>query len=77
AETAPPPGPAAEAGRRPAYFPELGGYVDVPVWSRAGLSPFDGPGVVEDAGSTIVVPPGWHAALDRAGAVILTRGRPS
>ncbi|WP_084962383.1 hydantoinase/oxoprolinase family protein [Thermoactinospora rubra] len=81
-ETAPPLGPPpgrSPRRRRPAYFPELGGYADVPVLTRDGLDELAGPAglagpaVVEDPESTIVVPPGWSARLDPARAVLLER----
>jgi N-methylhydantoinase A len=74
----PPPGLSPSpgtAGARPAYFPELGGYADVPVHTRATLATLGelpGPGIVEDPESTIVVPPGWTATPGPAGAVHLT-----
>jgi N-methylhydantoinase A len=69
--TLPPPAGAAPKGSRPAWFPELGGYVETPVLSRSDL-PVEGPAIVEDPESTIVVPPGWSARLDDSGAVVLT-----
>ncbi len=65
--------PSASAGTRTAYFPERGGHVEVPVLARAALTRVEGPAVVEDPESTIVVPPGWSAALAPDGAVVLTR----
>ncbi|MFG3442811.1 hydantoinase/oxoprolinase family protein [Nonomuraea sp. NPDC047897] len=76
------PDPRAVA-TRPAYFPELGGYADVPVHTRATLAALSavpssipsaslpGPAIVEDPESTIVVPPGWTASPGPAGAVHL------
>ncbi|GII01823.1 hydantoinase/oxoprolinase family protein [Planobispora takensis] len=73
------PPPAAPAGigapgtaRRTAYFAEAGGYVEVPVFTRASLRETDGPAIVEDPESTIVVPPGWRAVLADDMAVVLT-----
>ncbi|MCP2344618.1 hydantoinase/oxoprolinase family protein [Nonomuraea roseoviolacea] len=61
-------------GTRPAYFPELGGYAETPVRTRATLGAgLDGPAIVEDPESTIVVPPGWTARLGPGRAVHLTR----
>ncbi|MFF0861514.1 hydantoinase/oxoprolinase family protein [Nonomuraea sp. NPDC003560] len=60
------------AGRRRAYFPEAGGWLDVPVHTRRTLDRVRGPAIVEDAESTIVVPPGWRAAAGPSGAVLLT-----
>ena len=48
------------AARR-AYFPTLGGYVETPVYDRYALRPgtrFDGPAIVEERESTLVVGPG-------------------
>jgi N-methylhydantoinase A len=71
-----PPAPAEAgqvAGSRSAYFAELGGYTDVPVRTRDGLAPAEGPLIIEDAESTIVVPPGWTAVPGPAGAVHLRK----
>ncbi|MGN9845016.1 hydantoinase/oxoprolinase family protein [Nonomuraea sp. H19] len=60
---------------RQAYFPELGGYAGVPVHTRDTMDgPLHGPAIIEDAESTIVVPPAWTAALAETRAVHLTRG---
>jgi N-methylhydantoinase A len=61
--------PAAGAvkGRRRAYFPETGGWIDCPVYDRyslaAGLS-IAGPAIVEERESTSVLPPGTVATVD-------------
>lgn len=47
-------------GRRRAYFPELGGFVDVPVYDRYRLrsgTTFTGPAIVEEKESTVLVGP--------------------
>jgi N-methylhydantoinase A len=61
---------AAEARKpdRPAYFPELGGYVPCPVYDRARLPPgarVPGPAIVEEPDSTTVLPPGAVTEVDR------------
>ncbi|GAA3210061.1 hydantoinase/oxoprolinase family protein [Nonomuraea helvata] len=68
-------GERATPGTRRAYFPETGGYTEVPVHTRDTVdgSPLHGPAIIEDAESTIVVPPGWSAALAGTRAVHLTR----
>ncbi|MEV2266350.1 hydantoinase/oxoprolinase family protein [Nonomuraea africana] len=67
-------GPAGErAATRLAYFAECGGYVDVPVLTRATMGAARGPAIVEDPESTIVVPPGWSAAPAPDGSVTLIR----
>ncbi|WP_312924820.1 hydantoinase/oxoprolinase family protein [Thermocatellispora tengchongensis] len=65
--------PAPAPGARRAYFPERGGYTAVPVLSRAHLTAAGAPGplIIEEAGSTIVVPPGWHAARTPGDAVTI------
>jgi len=48
----------AQKGSRMAYFPELGGYHDIPVYNRYGLLPgtnFTGPAIVEERESTVIV----------------------
>jgi N-methylhydantoinase A/oxoprolinase/acetone carboxylase beta subunit len=54
-------------GRRRAYFPETGGWVDCPIYDRytlaAGLS-IAGPAIVEERESTSVLPPGTVATVD-------------
>ena len=79
--------PVASAGRahgelrtalratRQVYFPELGGFVDCPIYDRelipygAGL---EGPAILEQMDSTTVVLPGQLARNDAEGNVILT-----
>ncbi len=71
---APPPGKGADAalkGRRPAWF---GGFVETPVYDRARLGErdqFDGPALVEDPGSTLVVGPGAHCRVSRSGSILV------
>jgi N-methylhydantoinase A len=57
----------ARKGARRAYFPELGGYVETPVYDRYGLSPgtgFDGPAIVEERESTVIVGPDCRFRID-------------
>ena len=57
----------ARKGSRKAYFPELGGYVDTPVYDRYGLSPgtgFDGPAIIEERESTVIVGPDCRFRID-------------
>jgi N-methylhydantoinase A len=58
---------ATRKGSRKAYFPELGGYVDTPVYDRYGLPPgsgFDGPAIIEERESTVIVGPDCHFHID-------------
>ena len=65
-------GPGDPAGRRPAWFG--GGFVDTPFYRRASLpagARLPGPAIVEEDGSTTVVPPGARATVDPAGNLVL------
>jgi len=64
-------------GRRPAYFPEKGGYVETPVYDRYRLSPgvtLLGPAIVEERESTSVLPPGCGARVDGYGSLLVEIG---
>jgi N-methylhydantoinase A len=48
-------------GSRPAFFPSMGGFTDTPVFDRYRIDAsfmVDGPALVEERESTVVVPPG-------------------
>ena len=66
---------ASRRGTRKAWFAEAGGFVDAAVYDRermgAGMS-FDGPALVEDAGSTLVVGPGGRCTVTAQGSIIVT-----
>jgi N-methylhydantoinase A len=71
------PGAAGDAvkGTRPAWFPEGGGFVETTVYDRYRLGAGDelrGPAVVEEAGSTLVLPPGAMARVAPSGNVIVS-----
>ena len=62
----------APAGRRPAYFEE--GFVETPFYRRARLpagARLAGPAIVEEDGSTTVIPPGARGTVDPAGNFVL------
>ena len=59
---------AARKGSRPAYFPELGGFAETAVYDRYSLHPrmrFDGPAIVEERESTVIIGPGASCRIDR------------
>jgi N-methylhydantoinase A/oxoprolinase/acetone carboxylase beta subunit len=59
--------PPAPLTRRPVHFDELDDAVDTPVYDRAALPAgctLEGPAVVQQLDSTILVPPGVEAAVD-------------
>ena len=69
----------ARKGRRPVYFPETVGYTDCPVYDRYKLRAghrFDGPAVVEERESTVVIVPGSRAGVDRDGNIIVDLAEP-
>ena len=50
-----------------------GEWVECPIYDRACMQPgfaFSGPGIVEEAGGTSIVPPGWHVQLHDSGALV-------
>jgi N-methylhydantoinase A len=68
-------GGATAPTRRDAYFEELGGYVETPVYQRGALVVGDelvGPAIVEQPDTTLVVYPGHRATLDEAANVIVS-----
>jgi N-methylhydantoinase A/oxoprolinase/acetone carboxylase beta subunit len=60
----------AKRRSRPAYFPDIAAFVETPVLTQSELQPgqmHDGPALVEQPGSTVVVGPGDRFMLDEAG----------
>ncbi len=58
---------AARKGSRRAYFPELGGYSETPVYDRYGLLPgadLNGPAIIEERESTVIVGPDCRFHID-------------
>jgi N-methylhydantoinase A len=77
AKAATSPGAGVIKGRRRAYFPEAGGWIDAPIYDRyqlaAGMQ-VAGPAVVEERESTSVLPPGAVAGVDEYGSLIVEVG---
>jgi N-methylhydantoinase A len=65
---------APRKGERPAYFPETSGYVHCPVYDRyqlaAGMT-LQGPAIIEERESTVVVGPGARVAVDTLQNVVI------
>ena len=63
-----------EPTERIAYFGPEAGALPTTVLGRANLlaGPMEGPLVVEEFDTTIVVPPGWRAEVDRLGNLLLS-----
>jgi N-methylhydantoinase A len=73
-EPAPQSESAPAPGSRSAYFEELGGYVDTPIYQRGSLRIGDeiaGPAIVEQADTTLVIYPNQYAVLDDAHNLIV------
>lgn len=66
-------GAAGRRATRPAYFGERYGLLDTPVIGRGELAEGlrDGPLIIEEYDSTVVVPPGWRARVDARHAIHL------
>jgi N-methylhydantoinase A len=67
---------ATPVGRRPVVFVRGAAAVDTPVYRRAALGAgdrFDGPAIVEERETTVVVRPGWHVEVGADGSIVATR----
>jgi len=61
-------------GTRESYFEDAGGYVETDVYEREALgfgTEFDGPVIVEQMDSTVLVPLGTSASVDRTGNIVI------
>jgi N-methylhydantoinase A len=65
--------PSREERRRSAYFGPRHGARETRILARADLlhGPLEGPLIVEEFDTTVVVPPGWRAALDEFASIVL------
>jgi N-methylhydantoinase A len=64
----------AHKGVRPVYFVEDRGYVDTPLFERAGLPAracLEGPAIIEQPDTTVVVYPGQVCTVDTTGNLII------
>ncbi len=65
---------ATRKGQRPAYFPETSGYLECPVYDRYQLAPgmvLQGPAILEERESTVVVGPGARVEVDAYQNVVI------
>jgi N-methylhydantoinase A len=63
---------------REAYFEELGGMSNIPVYMRDSLRvgrEIEGPAIVQQFDTTTLICPNWTATTDRAGNLLLSRVR--
>ena len=61
-------------GQRPVYFEDAAGFVPCDIYDRARLAPasvVDGPAILENIDSTVVIDPGWQARIDDYGNCIM------
>jgi N-methylhydantoinase A len=66
---------SGHAGSRPAYFEELGAFVETPVYDRNELEQHQeivGPAIVEQADSTLVLYPDQRAVVDEQNALVVS-----
>jgi N-methylhydantoinase A len=62
-------------GRRSVTFPGFGGAAEATIWTRAALAPgmvVAGPALVEEASSTLAIPPGAQAEVRTTGTIVVT-----
>jgi N-methylhydantoinase A len=66
--------PAKPRTSRPVLLGSSGGYIQTPVFDRESLAhgqEISGPSIIEEWTTTIVVPEGWSAEVDRLGNLVL------
>ena len=64
----------ALTGQREVYFEDAAGFVPCDIFDRARLAPgstIDGPAILENVDSTVVIDPGWRAGIDEYGNCIM------
>lgn len=69
--------PGAPFGKRKVYWRKTG-WVEVPLYHRAELAvgqEIAGPAIIEEYGSTVVIPPAWSMRTDSYGNLILGHAR--
>ncbi|MDJ1136983.1 hydantoinase/oxoprolinase family protein [Streptomyces iconiensis] len=67
-------GSGARTGERDAYFPAVGGYVSTGVHDRYRLAPgtvLEGPALVQERESTLVVPPGARCTVTEDSSILV------
>jgi N-methylhydantoinase A len=70
---------AAHMGHRRAFFLEPGDFVETDIYDGESLNPGNivtGPAILEMAGTTVVIAPGYQGRLDEYCNIVLERGRP-
>jgi N-methylhydantoinase A len=68
---------AARKGARVVYFDETGDFTETPIYDRAKLgggATVEGPAVIEQADSTVLVPPGASARVDSYLNIVIDAG---
>jgi len=64
---------------RPVYFAEIGDYVETPIYDRHQLHPeqaIEGPAIVEQADTTVVLYPGHRASVHAGGSIVVECTKP-
>jgi N-methylhydantoinase A len=68
---------SARRDTRPAYFPELGGFIDCAIFERGALGQgeaVEGPAIIEEAEATTVLLPGSRAVVSARGHLVIAVG---
>ena len=66
----------AQLGSRPVFFGEANNFVDCPIYDRYLLdagTEIPGPAIIEEYDSTTVIHPGYYAAVDQYGTLLVTQ----
>lgn len=66
---------AAVKEKRSVFFEEAGGFVDTSIYERASIPthvPINGPAIIEQLDSTVVVPPSFFAKVDEYQNILIT-----
>jgi N-methylhydantoinase A len=69
-------GKQVPASRRDVFFDEQAAPTSCPIYARPHLpigAQLAGPAIIEQYDATTVVPPGWQAAVDASGALVVER----
>ena len=64
----------AQKGIRPVWFPDTKGFIDTRVYDRYALhaaTSIDGPAVIEERESTLIVPPGAQCVVAPDGSLAM------
>lgn len=70
--------PASAVSKRPVMFLDHSGYIDTPIYMRRSLAVgqiIEGPALLEQADTTVVVSPGWRVRVHQNGPLMMEKVR--